>query len=144
MPLDVCIFGLKMEFWICGFTMDSGSGSINCLYWGAAAPLLFLGGFQPPRPLVGGLQPPAPPRRFLRGSASQALRFVVPRSWHQDLGTKILVPESRYHNFERTSIKYVCLAHHRTHTHEHNYENGGSNAEPPHILIVFFVGGVSW
>ena len=35
-------------------------------------------------------QPTAPPPRFLWGSASQAPRFFgVPRSWYQDLGTKM-------------------------------------------------------
>ena len=54
-------------------------------------PLLFLGGFQPPRPLAGGLQPPVPPC-ISRGSASRALRFfLVPRSWYQDPGDKILI-----------------------------------------------------
>ena len=44
-------------------------------------PLLFLGGFQPPRPPGGGLQPPVPPC-IPRGSASRALRFfLVPRFW---------------------------------------------------------------
>ena len=56
-------------------------------------PLLFVGGFQPARPTGGGRGACSPLAQFLRGSASQALRYLVPRSWCQDLGTKILVPK---------------------------------------------------
>ena len=78
-------------------------GPYNCFYWGAAAPqtpCCSWGASSSPDTLAGGLQLPAHPRRFLRGSASQALRFfletkiLVLRSWYQDLGTKILVPRS--------------------------------------------------
>ena len=55
----------------------------------APDPLLFWGASSPPDPLAGGLQPPAPPRIFLRGSASQALRFLG----YQDLGTRTLEPK---------------------------------------------------
>ena len=51
-----------------------------CSSWGASSP---------PDPLAGGLQPPVLPRRFLRGSASQALRFLG----YQHLGTRTLKPE---------------------------------------------------
>ena len=70
-----------LRIWVKNQEFGPGSGSIKLFLLGGCRPpdpLLFLGGFQPP-----GLQPPAPPRRFLRGSASQALRFF---------GTKILVP----------------------------------------------------
>ena len=66
--------------------------------------IVFTGGLPPPRPpaLPGGFpapqtpwrracSPPVPPC-IPRGSASRALR----RSWYQNLGTKILVPRSRY------------------------------------------------
>ena len=59
-------------------------------------PLLFLGGFQPPRPPRGACRPPRPLAQFLRGSASSSPFFLVPRALYQDLGTKILVPRSWY------------------------------------------------
>ena len=73
-----------------GFTFSPS----NCFYWGAAAPqtpCCSWGASSPPDPLAGGLQPPVPPC-IPRGSASRALR----RSWYRDLGTRILVPRSRY------------------------------------------------
>ena len=68
--------------------------------------IVFTGGLSPPRPpaLPGGL--PASQTSW-RGACSPLLNFwealplklsffLVPRSWHQDLGTQILVPRSWY------------------------------------------------
>ena len=93
----------------------SMSCRINIFYLGPNKHV-FTGGLPPPRPpavpggasglpLAGGLQPPAAPRRFLGGSASQALRFLVPRSWRQDLGTTSWYQDLGTIIF-RTSIKY--------------------------------------
>ena len=56
-------------------------------------PLLFLGGFQPPRPPGGGLAAPRAPLHTERLRLSGSPFFLVPRSWYQDPGTKILVPK---------------------------------------------------
>ena len=94
-PMDVWIHDGILDSWIHEGFMDSRwilvLVPIFLLLGGLPPdPLLFLGGFQLPEPLAGDLQPPAPPRRFLRGSASQTLRFLgVPRSWYLDLGTKM-------------------------------------------------------
>ena len=49
--------------------------------------LLFLGGFQPPRPPGGGLAAPRAPAHTERLRLSGSPFF-----WYQDLGTRILVP----------------------------------------------------
>ena len=59
-----------------------GSGSIK---------LFLLGGFQPPRPLGVGLAAPRAPLHTERLRLSGSPFFLVPRSWYQDLGTRILV-----------------------------------------------------
>ena len=59
-------------------------------------PLLFLGGFQPPRPPGGGPAAPRAPLHTERLRLSGSPFFLVPRSWYQDLGTKILAPGSWY------------------------------------------------
>ena len=53
--------------------------------------LLFLGGLQPPRPTGGGLAAPRTPLHTERLRLSGFPFFLVPRSWYQDPGTKILV-----------------------------------------------------
>ena len=67
-------------------------------------PLLFPGGFQPPRPPA--LQLPVSPcsifeRLHLSSSPAQdpGNKILVPRSWYQDLDTKILVPRSLGNRF---------------------------------------------
>ena len=73
------------------------SGSIHLFLLGGCRPpdpLLYPGGFQPPRPPGGGLAAPVPPC-----SIFERLRLAVffgTRSWYQNLGTKILVPRSWY------------------------------------------------
>ena len=63
------------------FLLGAAAPRTLCCSWGASSP---------PDPVAGGLQPPVPPC-IPRGSASRALRFfLVPRSWYQDPGTKIL------------------------------------------------------
>ena len=59
-------------------------------------PPLFLGGFQPPRPPGGGPAAPRAPLHTERLRLSGSPFFLVPRSWYQDLGTKILIPRSWY------------------------------------------------
>ena len=68
--------------------------------------IVFPGGLPPPRPpaLLGGFQPPRPPgggpaapraplhTERLRLSDSGSTWILVPRSWYQDPGTKILLP----------------------------------------------------
>ena len=72
-----------LRIWMKNQEFGPGSGSIELfLLGGCQTPCSSWGASSPPDPLAGGLQPPAPPRRFLRGSASQALRFF---------GTKALI-----------------------------------------------------
>ena len=53
-------------------------------------------GFKPPRPPGGGgpAAPRAPCSILERLRLSSSPFFLVPRSWYQDLGTRILVPRS--------------------------------------------------
>ena len=50
-------------------------------------PLLFLGGFQPPRPPGGGPAAPRAPLHTERLRLSGSPFFLVPRSWYQNLGS---------------------------------------------------------
>ena len=55
-------------------------------------PLLFLGGFQPPRPpWRGACSPPCPPAYREARPLGLSVFF-----WYRDLGTRILVPRSWY------------------------------------------------
>ena len=91
--------GFLESRWISGFTMDFW---IHNGYWFWVHELFLLGGLPPPRPpAVSGGLPTL--QTSWRGACSPSQIFE--RSWHQDLGTKILSPRSRYHNSERTSIK---------------------------------------
>ena len=85
----------------------------NSFYWGAVAPqtpCCSWGASSPPDPLAGGLQTLAPPRSIferLRLSSSPffsetkilvprsctKIKSLVPRSWCQALGTRILVAD---------------------------------------------------
>ena len=53
--------------------------------------IVFTGGFQPSRPPGGGPAAPRAPLHTERLRLSGSPFFLVPRSWYQDLGTKILV-----------------------------------------------------
>ena len=79
-------------------------------YWGAATPQTscFWGLPAPQFPWQSARSPHAPIARFLRGSASQAIRFfgtriLVSGAWYEDLDTKILEPRSYDQNLDSGS-----------------------------------------
>ena len=82
------------RIWVKNQEFCPGSGSIKLFLLGGCRPpdpLQFLGGFQPPRPPGGGpAAPRAPSLIFERLRLSSSPFFWVPKSWYQDLGTKIL------------------------------------------------------
>ena len=90
-----------LRIWVKNQEFGPGSGSIKLFLLGGCRPpdpLLFLGGFQPPRPPGGGLAAPRAPlhteRLRLSGSPFFGTKILVLRSWYQkkyqDLGISML------------------------------------------------------
>ena len=80
----------------------------NVLTGGLPPPrhLLFLGGFQPPRPPGGGPAAPCASMHIERLRLSGSPFFLVPRSWYQDPGAKISYPKKNG-ELERRSLSKI-------------------------------------